>query len=94
MMAAAAVGVGQGLTMQSVSSCCCCGSLSAQHLSAGCSGVGCVQQGLADQVFVKRKLGCPMRTRCRVWNYGKTPSRGVQELECYLDEQLVWKVGM
>ncbi|KAI3438935.1 hypothetical protein D9Q98_001349 [Chlorella vulgaris] len=27
----------------------------------------------------------------RVWNYGKTPSRGVQELECYLDEQLVWK---
>jgi hypothetical protein len=35
----------------------------------------------------------PLEMRCRVWNYGKTPSRGVQELECYLDEQLVWKVG-
>lgn len=29
----------------------------------------------------------------RVWNYAKTPRRGVQELEVYLDEQLVWKVG-
>ena len=28
----------------------------------------------------------------RLWNYAKTPSRGVQQLEVYLDEQLVWKV--
>ncbi|PRW59281.1 hypothetical protein C2E21_2538 [Chlorella sorokiniana] len=27
----------------------------------------------------------------RVWNYARTPSRGVQEMEVYLDEQLVWK---
>ncbi|PSC76354.1 N-methyltryptophan oxidase [Micractinium conductrix] len=27
----------------------------------------------------------------RLWNYAKTPSRGVQQLEVYLDEQLVWK---
>lgn len=29
---------------------------------------------------------------CRVWNYARTPARGVQQLEIYLDEQLVWKV--
>lgn len=29
----------------------------------------------------------------RLWNYAKTPSRGVQQLEVYLDECLVWKVG-
>lgn len=29
----------------------------------------------------------------RVWNYAKTPTRGVQQLEVYLDESLVWKVG-
>ena len=29
----------------------------------------------------------------RVWNYAAAPERGVQEMEVYLDEQLVWKVG-
>ena len=26
-----------------------------------------------------------------MWNYSRTPSRGVRELELYMDEQLVWK---
>lgn len=29
----------------------------------------------------------------RVWNYAKTPARGVQQLEVYLDDCLVWKAS-
>ncbi|KAL4434260.1 hypothetical protein ABPG75_000701 [Micractinium tetrahymenae] len=46
------------------------------------------QQGNALHVMLDAPV---LLSALRVWNYAKTPNRGVQQLEVYLDESLVWK---
>ena len=42
-----------------------------------------------NRMFIE--FGRPISISCiRFWNYSKTPTRGVREIEIYLDDALIW----